>query len=490
MLAIAQRVPPEILDDIFAYVVDFEDDQGESHSSSNKGITTDSAATESITTLHSTLLTCRSFYQPSLRALHFDPSRSASKITWNRAVRLLETLQTKPDLARCVKRLTQFDTYHETLQSQAQGSAEFSEDDVGKWAIGFLLACPKVETLCTPVRLRRSMPIIVSILDGLEFLKHLTVRGPSGFRNGEDIDVAQGFVSQLHPKQGCLVSLKICRFEKFDLFGGDRIPEPAGEHPSFQVKRIEFDSSQFDIAWSPLFLPSDPYLLRSLSYCSFTEFNVEVYALEELGDKTSNFLETFIFRGRGTEREGILGSLEHYEEIHDNNTVSLPLQILGNDYPQLTNLVLEGIHFLHLSFFDHIATFPHLSTVSFFESIWNLEEWDDPSDACDALGETIESGFPALLTLHLGHLPILASDDCITPIIEICEETEIVFDFQPCLDSLSEWELGQIRAMEECRKLAAAMATNRRWENPNPTLHTASDSTDKNEGENENGGEE
>jgi len=433
---------PKVVDHILSYVLAFGDDQGEFVLSRSPSLanTDESSSIETVTTLHSTLLVCHSFHGPSLRALYYDPSRSHAEIKFANASQLLKTLQTKSTLANLVTNLSHFDKCHEKLAGQAQG--ELEKEAVEKWAVQMLLACKQVERVTSFVEFNKSVSLATSTINTLENLKYLTIRGPPE-RRVQVLKVAQAFITGLHLKQGRLVSLRVTGFNHKSWFASDDIPIPEGGYSSLQVEKLEFNGNDHDVAWSPLFLPIEPSLLRTLSYESYMEHKIEATALEELAGKTEGSLEIFVFRGQSMEPGAIIGSLHNYEEIWEIGTVFFPAEIFKHNFVHLTQLILEGIHFLQLALLQSISNYPHLATISFYNSIWYPHEWKEVKNTCDSVIEIIQT-FQSLRTLHLGHLPLLASDQAMATVLESCQGLEINFDWQPCLEGRSAWEEEQL----------------------------------------------
>ncbi|GAA5993560.1 hypothetical protein JCM5350_002805 [Sporobolomyces pararoseus] len=442
--SIAQSLPEDVLNEVVAYISGLEDD------------------TITVKTLHSMTLTCRSFFYSSLPSLYLDPSRAHRSISWQRGWKLLNLLSTRSTLADCVKKLSSFDKCYEAMRVESI-EATGSEEEAGRWAVEFIACCSAVRELATQIRVGGEMSAVVTTVNQLEDLTHLVVCGAR--RTDEKIEDAQAFVSQLKPHGGKLTILRVTGFgfgfDFIDFLRLENVPEPIGEHPSFEVERLQFDDCDKEVAWLPLFLPSTPLSLRSLSFNSFLEFDVELFALEEVAKKGSSSVEELIFRGCGADRNAIIGSIEHYDKIEYSGTVVFPFRVFGNDneprFSALKILVLDGIHLLNLvSFVCVTLSCRQLESICLENSIWDSEEWDHPLEAFGVIFSRVKE-IETLHYLHLGHLPLLEHDEAAQVMEEECQEIDVEFEWQACLDYLSEWEVQQKASWEESEQFQSAM---------------------------------
>ena len=427
-------LPKEIIDIVFDYVSEIEDDSSESNSDYSRFFAKSALSSVAVTTILNLNL-CKTLRPSATRALYLDPTRAHTRWNWRKASQLRDELKSKPELGAQVKRLSRLATYHAKL-CRLNGS-----DVAGKWVYEIVKRCQNLEAIELPTRLQGSILLAVELLNPLSKLRHLVIRPPSSFMDEELFRLdAHQLLGSLRVPSRPLSSLSIATFPRN---GGrpDDYECIVDEPPAIDFREFAFETDDLVEDACKYFFPAQMVGLRSLTlqgYFTHTIDNRRYETLEDLAESVYSTLETLVIRTPSFTLNRQADNLYNYGSYHDGmwpyqdfNPAAL---MKKSSFPRLRFLTLQGICFFTLAHLNMIVEqCPELSSLWLEKSVWEVGEWSSPEEACTSICRTILD-LSELDTLHLGDIPVKTHETALLSIVRYCEERDIDLDFRTCID--------------------------------------------------------
>ncbi|GAA5858098.1 hypothetical protein JCM5353_008020 [Sporobolomyces roseus] len=409
-------LPMEVIDNVFEYISEIEDDS------------------IAVTTLLNLKL-CKVLRLSSNHALYLDPTRAHTRWNWKKASQLRDILKSQPAVAKGVKRLSRLATYH------AKACTLKRPDVAGKWVYEIVKGCKNVASIEIPSRLQGSVLLTVELLNSLSKLRHLVIRPPKSVVYEDEFRVdAHELLCSLRFTSPPLSSLSIATFSR----NGGRPDDSActvDEASAIDFRHFAFETDDFvEDAWTHFF-PAEMVGLRSLTLQGYFIHAIDherYETLEELAATVCSTLETLIVRPPPVTLNRYADELDEYGSYHSE---MCPYQDFDpaalfeeSIFPKLRSLTLQGICFFTLAHLSMIVEqCQELRSIVLANSVWDVQEWSNPEEACTSICRALLD-LSDLVTVHLGDLPVETHDSALLLLVRYCEEHDIDLEFRTCID--------------------------------------------------------